>query len=71
MDRVCPELTRQCQCQPQALTLKVWQARWLPGMEDDQLLVAVFPTTDATGVVVEPRELQEAFERKKKLGQKN
>lgn len=59
------------QCKPEAISLPVWQSRWLPGMEEDELLVAVFPTTDATGVVVEPRELQEAFDRKKKLGRYN
>ena len=59
------------QCKPEPLTLKVWQSRWVPGMEDDELLVAVFPTVDATGVVVEPGELQEAFDRKQKTGRKN
>ncbi len=59
------------QCKPEALTLQVWLKRWVPGMEDDELLVAVFPTSDATGVVVEPRELQDAIDRKKKAGRHN
>ncbi|OIN13813.1 DUF2750 domain-containing protein [Oceanisphaera psychrotolerans] len=59
------------QCKPEALTLQVWLNRWVPGMEDDELLVAVFPTSDATGVVVEPRELQDAIDRKKKAGRHN
>ncbi len=59
------------QCKPEAISLKVWQSRWVPGMEDDELMVAVFPTPDATGVVVEPREVQEAIARKKKPGRHN
>jgi hypothetical protein len=59
------------QCKPEAISLKVWQSRWVPGMEDDELMVAVFPTPDATGVVVEPREVQEAIDRKKKPGRYN
>ncbi|GHA26315.1 DUF2750 domain-containing protein [Oceanisphaera arctica] len=59
------------QCKPEAISLKVWQSRWVPGMEDDELMVAVFPTPDATGVVVEPRDVQEAIDRKKKPGRHN
>lgn len=59
------------QCKPEAISLKVWQSRWVPGMEDDELMVAVFPTPDATGVVVEPREVQEAIDRKKKPSRYN
>ncbi|ART79827.1 DUF2750 domain-containing protein [Oceanisphaera avium] len=58
-------------CQPEAISLKVWQARWVPGMEEDELLVAVFPISDAAGVLIEPRELQSAFDRKKKIGHQN
>ena len=59
------------QCKPEAISLKVWQSRWVSGMEEDELLVAVFPISDATGVLVEPGELQEAFDRKKKTGRQN
>ncbi|GAA3536629.1 DUF2750 domain-containing protein [Zobellella aerophila] len=58
-------------CTPEALSLQVWLARWVPGMEEDELLVAVFPTLDETGVVVEPRELEEAIVRKQKQGRHN
>ncbi|MBO1518485.1 DUF2750 domain-containing protein [Oceanisphaera pacifica] len=52
------------ECQPEAISMKTWQSRWLPGMEEDELLVAVFPVTDAAGALVEPGELQDAFKRK-------
>ena len=53
------------QCRPEAISMKVWQSRWVPGMEEDELLVAVFPINDAAGALIEPRELQDAFDRKK------
>ncbi|WP_445400326.1 DUF2750 domain-containing protein [Zobellella sp. An-6] len=59
------------QCKPEAISLQVWLARWVPGMEEDELLVAVFPTADATGVVVDPYELKDAIERKRALGRRN
>lgn len=31
-------------CKPQSITLKVWLERWIDGMEQDELCVAVFPT---------------------------
>lgn len=54
------------ECKPQAITLKVWMERWIDGMEEDQLCVAVFPTVDQEGIVVEPGEVADAIE--KKLG---
>ncbi|MGO1245885.1 MAG: DUF2750 domain-containing protein [Oceanisphaera sp.] len=51
-------------CQPEAINMQTWQSRWLPGMEEDELLVAVFPVAEAAGALVEPSELQDAFERK-------
>jgi len=45
-------------CQPKAITLDVWLARWIPGMERDQQLVAVFPTTKEKGVCVDPKRLE-------------
>ncbi|AEY00973.1 hypothetical protein GU3_06085 [Oceanimonas sp. GK1] len=58
-------------CTPEAISLNVWLKRWVPGMTDDELLVAVFPTADETGVVVEPYELKDALDRKKSLGRRN
>lgn len=51
-------------CKPQAITLKVWMDRWIAGMEEDELCVAVFPTVDQEGIVVEPGEVADAIEKK-------
>lgn len=59
------------QCRAEAISLAVWHSRWAPGMEEDELLVAVFPTNDESGMVVDPRELDAALARKEKLGRKN
>ncbi|MGL4899011.1 MAG: DUF2750 domain-containing protein, partial [Shewanella sp.] len=36
-----------------------WHERWVPGMEDDDLFVAVFPVQDDLGVVIPPYELDQ------------
>jgi hypothetical protein len=46
-------------CQPLAIPLTEWQERWVGGMEDDDLFVAVFPVVDDLGVVIPPYELNE------------
>lgn len=51
-------------CKPQAITLKVWMDRWISGMEEDEVCVAVFPTVDQEGIVVEPGEVADAIEKK-------
>ncbi|WP_299009686.1 DUF2750 domain-containing protein [uncultured Shewanella sp.] len=45
-------------CQPLAIPLKEWIERWVPGMQDDELYVAVFPVHDDLGVVIPPFELE-------------
>ncbi|AZQ09524.1 DUF2750 domain-containing protein [Shewanella khirikhana] len=45
-------------CEPLAIPLNEWLERWVTGMEDDELLVAVFPVQDDLGVVVPPWELE-------------
>lgn len=47
------------ECQPLAIPLNEWQERWVSGMEDDDLFVAVFPVVDDLGVVIPPYELNE------------
>ncbi len=42
------------ECEPYAVTLKDWHERWVSGMSDDDVLVAVFPLSDADGVVETP-----------------
>ncbi len=43
---------------PKPIELKEWLERWIPGLEKDRILVAVFPTPDGKGVPVEPRRME-------------
>lgn len=45
--------------EPQAIALDVWLDHWLPGIERDRRLVAVFPTPNDQGLVIEPRRLEQ------------
>ncbi len=47
--------------QPKAITLDSWLDRWLPGMERDQRLVAVFPAPNDKEVTIEPRRLEQVL----------
>jgi hypothetical protein len=40
-----------------AISLDDFLTKWLPGLERDQRLIALFPTPEDKGVVVEPRRL--------------
>ena len=44
---------------PKVIPLDDWLNRWIPGMERDKLLVAVFPTPQGKGVPIEPRRLEQ------------
>lgn len=44
-------------CQPEALPLAVFMERWLPGMAEDERLVAVFPALDGSCMVSDPLSL--------------
>ena len=44
--------------EPHAIDSDVFLARWIPGMEKDGRLVAVFPTPANRGVVVAPARLK-------------
>ena len=44
-------------CEPYAVTLKAWLDRWVKGMEEDGLAVAVFPLPEAIGVIEDPAEV--------------
>src|SRR5262245_30441175 len=45
--------------QPRVIPSDVWLERWIPGMERDNRLIAVFPTArDKSAPVVEPRRLE-------------
>ncbi len=56
-------------CEAKAIKLKDWQARWTPGLEDDQLAVVIFPKTDEEGLVITPDELD--FELSKQQQKQN
>ncbi|HPM82187.1 MAG TPA: DUF2750 domain-containing protein [Candidatus Anammoximicrobium sp.] len=45
-------------CTPERLDLEAFLTRWIPGLARDNRRVAVFPTPQAKGVVVEPQQLQ-------------
>ena len=46
-------------CEPLAIPLDEFQERWVSGMEDDDLFIAVFPVQDDLGVVVPPFEVDQ------------
>ncbi|MBO2591974.1 DUF2750 domain-containing protein [Shewanella algae] len=46
-------------CRPLSIGLAEWLERWVPGMEDDELYVAVFPMLEDLGVVIPPHELEQ------------
>ena len=48
-------------CEPLAIDLDAWQQRWLPGMQQDGLVIAVFPGQREEGIVLEPLDLLEAL----------
>jgi hypothetical protein len=43
---------------PQSISLDKWLTKWLSGMKRDRLRVAVFPTPNVSGVVVEPERME-------------
>ena len=49
------------ECEPMAISLKQWNFRWTPGLEEDGFAVVVFPLPgqggDENGLVVWPEEL--------------
>lgn len=53
-------------CTPLAIPLNEWLERWVIGMQDDDLYVAVFPVEGDLGVVVAPYELEQRLTVNKK-----
>lgn len=49
-------------CSPEPVDLQSWLERWLPGMEADGVVLAVFPTTDEETVVIDPPAMRELLE---------
>lgn len=44
-------------CQAHSISMDEWQQKWLPGLEEDEIEVAVFPLSHDGGLVMSPWEL--------------
>lgn len=44
---------------PKAIDVTAWMERWIPGLQRDGRMVAVFPTTADRGVIVDPAVVYE------------
>ena len=53
-------------CTPWPVPLKEWLDRWVKGMEEDGLAVAVFPLPEQIGVIEEPAEVADSLLREMK-----
>ncbi len=53
-------------CTPWAIPLKEWLDRWVKGMEEDGLAVAVFPLPEELGVLEDPAEVADSLLREMK-----
>jgi hypothetical protein len=51
-------------CKPKAIALSQWHSRWTPGLIEDDLALAVFPSTEEEGFVIYPDELEAALKHK-------
>lgn len=59
-------------CQAKCLSLDEIKEKWLPGMEEDDLNLIIFPTTQLTGQVFYPWEFSQVLDKKlMKLARKN
>ncbi|NCB60206.1 MAG: DUF2750 domain-containing protein, partial [Gammaproteobacteria bacterium] len=50
--------------QPQAITLKIWLERWIDGLTQDGIDVAVFPVQGEENMVETPSALAESLTKK-------
>tara|TARA_E500000081_G_scaffold151619_1_gene182221 strand:- start:1021 stop:1413 length:393 start_codon:yes stop_codon:yes gene_type:complete len=53
-------------CTPKAIPTKDWFSRWTPGLEEDDLLIAVFPTEEGDGTMLFPDEFESQLKIPKK-----
>ncbi|WP_028670736.1 DUF2750 domain-containing protein [Saccharospirillum impatiens] len=44
-------------CTPLSIDAAAWEQRWLPGLQADGVALAVFPSQDDEGIVVEPDDM--------------
>ncbi|WP_394129685.1 DUF2750 domain-containing protein [Shewanella maritima] len=55
------------ECTALAIPLDEFQQRWVSGMEDDELFVAVFPVEQDLGVVIPPYEVDQRLTPRAKI----
>ena len=53
-------------CTPKAIPTSDWFSRWTPGLEEDDLLIAVFPTEEDDGTILFPDEFERQLKAPKK-----
>ena len=58
-------------CKPLAIDLKTWQSRWIPGLIDDELAIAVFPDDNQDGLIYFPDEFEFELDKTAKKRAKN
>lgn len=46
-------------CRAHSISLEDWQQRWLPGLEEDGIQIAVFPVPGEDGLIIAPWEMAE------------
>ena len=49
-------------CKPMSINLNTWQEKWLPGLEDDDIAIAVFPGQQEDGIVLFPYEFAQEMQ---------
>lgn len=48
-------------CRPLSIDMPAWLERWLPGLHEDGVVLAVFPSTEEEGMVIAPEELKQTL----------
>lgn len=54
-------------CEPVPVELDAWLERWLPGMQSDEVVLAIFPGSGEDTMVVDPGELEETLLQRMKV----
>ena len=47
------------ECKAEAISLDTWQARWTPGLTEDEVSIAAFPNQQEEGLVLFPYEFEQ------------
>lgn len=51
-------------CLAESISLKKWFSHWLPGLEDDELAIVVFPNQSEEGLILFPDEFKHELNKK-------